>query len=121
MLCKHNTGPNLLILAKLAHVQCVSTTTCERVFCVQNLIKTKPRIRLGSKNLEAMLRIALEGPDEGVDDTINDDVPHWKNDSKYRFFCMLIPRLNSPNTPSVSDVFCSFGPVDTNGNDTQIS
>jgi hypothetical protein len=26
--------PNLLILAELAHVQCVSTTTCERAFSV---------------------------------------------------------------------------------------
>jgi hypothetical protein len=37
--------PNLLILAELAHVQCVSTMTCERVFSV--LIKTKVRNRLG--------------------------------------------------------------------------
>jgi hypothetical protein len=29
---------------------------------------------LGDKNLEAMLRIALEGPDEGIDDIINDVV-----------------------------------------------
>jgi hypothetical protein len=57
--------PNLLILAKLAHMQCVSTTTCECAFSVQNLIKTKVRNRLGSKNLEAMRQIALEGPDEG--------------------------------------------------------
>jgi hypothetical protein len=84
MLCKHST-PHLLILAKLAHVQCVSTTTCECVFCVQILIKTKVRNRMGSKNLEAMLRIALEGPVEGVDDIINDDVPLWKNESKHHF------------------------------------
>jgi hypothetical protein len=30
-----------------------------------NLIKTKVRNRLGSKNLETMLSIALEWPDEG--------------------------------------------------------
>ena len=29
--------------------------------------------------------------------------------------------LNSPNALSVSDVSCSFGAIDTNGNDTQIS
>ena len=57
--------PNLLILAELAHVQYVSTTTCERAFSVQNLIKTKVRNRLGSKNLEAMLQIALEGQMRG--------------------------------------------------------
>jgi hypothetical protein len=62
--------PNLLILAKLAHVQCVSTMICERAFNVHNLIKTKVRNKLGNKNLDAMLRIALEGPDEEVDDII---------------------------------------------------
>ena len=56
--------PNLLILAELAHVQCVSTATCERALSVQKLIKIKVRNRLGSKNLNAMLRIALEGPEE---------------------------------------------------------
>jgi dissimilatory sulfite reductase (desulfoviridin) alpha/beta subunit len=73
--CKHGIYPNLLILAELAHVQCVSTTTCEHTFSVQNLIKTNVRNRLGNKNLEAMLRIALEGPNECVDDIINDVVP----------------------------------------------
>ena len=58
--CFASTFPNLLILAELAHVQCVSTMTCECTFSVQNLIKTKFRNRLGSKNLEAMLQIALE-------------------------------------------------------------
>lgn len=43
-------------------------------------MKTKGRTRLGSKNLEAMLQIVLEGPDEGVDDILGDDVPLWKND-----------------------------------------
>ena len=47
---------------------------------------------MGNKNLEGMLRIALEGPDEGVDDIVSDIVPLWKNDSKYHF-CMLIPLL----------------------------
>jgi hypothetical protein len=57
---------NLLILAKLAHVQCVSTATCERAFSVKKLIKTKVRNRLSSRNLNAMLRIALEEQDEEV-------------------------------------------------------
>jgi hypothetical protein len=35
-------------------VQCVSTATCESAFNVQNLIKTKVRNRLGSKNLDAI-------------------------------------------------------------------
>jgi len=115
--------PNLLILATLAHVQCVSTATCERAFSVQNLIKTKVRNRLGSRNLDAMLRIALEGPDEEVDDIICDDaIPLWRKDSKYRFlYANPSSYLNSPNTVSMSDVPCLFGAIDTNGNGTQIS
>ena len=78
--------PNLLVLVELAHVQCDTRAMCERAFSVQNLIKTTVRNMLGNKNLEAMVRIALEGPDEGVDDIISDGVPLWKNDSNYRFF-----------------------------------
>jgi hypothetical protein len=103
-------------------VQCVSTTTCERAFSVQNLIKTKVRNKLGSKNLDAMLRIALEGPDEKVDDIIGDAIPLWKKDSKYRFlYANPSSYLNSPNIVSVSDVSYLFGAIDTNGNGTQIS
>ena len=57
--------PDFLVLVELAHVQCVSTTMCERAFSVRNLIKTKVRNKLGSKNLEAMLHIALEGQTRG--------------------------------------------------------
>ena len=39
---------------------------------MQNLINTKVRIRLDSKNLDAMLRITLEGPDEEIDDIVGD-------------------------------------------------
>jgi hypothetical protein len=114
--------PNLLILAELAHVQSVSTATCECAFSVQKLIKTKVRNRLGSKNLDAMLRIALEGPDEEVDDIIGDAIPLWKKESKYRFLhAYSFSYLNSPSTMSVSDVSSSFGATDTNGNGTQIS
>jgi hypothetical protein len=113
--------PNPLILVELAHVQCVSTTTRERAFSVRKLIKTKVRNRLASKNLDAMLRIALEGPNEEVDDIIGDAIPLWKKDSKYHFlYANPSSYLNSPNTVSVSDVSYSFGAIDTNGNDTQI-
>jgi hypothetical protein len=89
---------------------------------MQNLIKTKVINMLGNKNLKAMLQIALEGQDEGVDDIINDVVPLWKNDSNYRFlYATPSSYLNSPNTPSVSDVSCSFEAVDTNSNGMQIS
>ena len=57
--------PNLLIIAELAHVQCVSTMMCESAFSVHNLINPKFRNTLGSKNLEAMLQITLEGQMRG--------------------------------------------------------
>jgi hypothetical protein len=53
---------------------------------VHNLIKTRVGNMWGSKNLEAMLWIALERPDEGIDGIISDIVPFWKNDSKCCFF-----------------------------------
>jgi len=43
---------NILLLAEIARCQCVSTATCERVFSIQNVIKTKYRNRLGTKHLE---------------------------------------------------------------------
>ena len=87
---------------------------------MQNLIKIKVRSTLGNKNLEAMLRIALEGPNEGVDDINNDIVPHWSSDRKYHFlYANPSSYLNSPSKRSLSDVFCLFGAVDTNSNGTQ--
>jgi hypothetical protein len=83
---------NLLILVELAHVQCVSTTTCERAFSVQNLIKTKVRNRLGSKNLEAMLQIALEGQMRGYI-TLSVTMSHFGRMTSNTVFCMLIPLL----------------------------
>jgi hypothetical protein len=71
--------PNLLILAELAHVQCVSIVTCEHVFSVHN--------RLGSGNLKAMIRSALEGPDEGVYDIISDSVPLGRMTTNTLFVC----------------------------------
>ena len=86
---------------------------------MHNLFKIKVINRLGSKNLEAMMQIALEGSNEGVDDIINDVVPLWKNDNEHHFlYVNPSTYLNSFNTPSVSDVSCSFGAVDTNGNGT---
>ena len=58
---------NLLMLAEIARVQCISTATCERAFSIQNIIKSKFRNKLGTKNLDSLLHIALEGPKEGVE------------------------------------------------------
>ena len=40
---------NLLMLAKIARVQCISTSTCERAFFIQNIIKSKFRNKLKMK------------------------------------------------------------------------
>jgi hypothetical protein len=56
-------------------------------------------------DLSGMMRIALEGPNEEVDDIIGDAIPLWKKDSLYRFlYVNPSSYLNSPNTVSVSDV-----------------
>ena len=64
----------------------------------------------------------LEGPDEEVNDIIGDAIPLWNKDSKYRIlYGNPYFYLNSLNIVSESDVSCSFGAIDTNGNGTQIS
>ena len=114
--------PNLLVLAKLASVQCVSTATCERAFSVQNLIKTRVRNRLGSKHLEAMLRIALEGPDDEIDDVLCDAVLLWKNDSKYRFlYSNPSLYLNGSGGLSMSTHSLSSGALETGASGTEMS
>lgn len=65
---------NLLILAEIASVQCVSTASCERAFSVQNCIKSKFRNRLKTQHLECVMRIALEGPQEGCDSLLLDAI-----------------------------------------------
>ena len=86
------------------------------------MIKTKVTNRLGSNNLNAMLRIALKRLDEEVDDIIGDAIPLWKKNNMYRFlYANPSSYMNSPNTVSVSDVSCSFGAIHTNNNRTQIS
>ena len=108
--------PNLLVLARLASVQCVSTATCERAFSIQNLIKTRVRNRLGSKNLEAMLRIALEGPDDDAHDIICDAILLWKNDTKYRFlYSNPETHLNTVGRPSLSNTTYSSGALQNDG------
>ena len=58
---------NLLVLVEITRVQCISTAICERAFSIQNVIKSKFRNKLGTKNLDSLLCIALEGPNEGVE------------------------------------------------------
>jgi hypothetical protein len=54
--------------------------------------------------LEAILRIALEGPNENFDTIIEEVIPLWENGTKYRFLYANPSRYMS----SASDVFCSI-------------
>jgi hypothetical protein len=76
---------NLLVLAEIARVQCISTASCERTFSVQNCIKTKQRNRMLTKNLESVLRVALERPIGDYFDIINEAIGIWRNNTKFRY------------------------------------
>lgn len=69
---------NLLVLAEIAKCQCVSTATCERVFSVQNTIKQKLRNRMSTSNLESMMRVAIEGPDDDFNYILTSALDLWK-------------------------------------------
>ena len=58
---------------------------------------------LGSKNLEAMLRIALERPNENFDNIFEEAIFLWKSVTKYRFL-YANPSLY---VSSASDASCS--------------
>ena len=75
------------------------------------------RNRLGSKNLEAMLRIALEGTDENFDNIIEEAIPLWKSGTKYRFL-YANPSLY---VSSASDASCSISStMFSNSKDTDV-
>jgi hypothetical protein len=73
---------NLLILVEIAKCQCVSTATCERLFSVQNTIKQKLRNRMSTSNLESMMRVAIEGPNNDFDDILTSALNLRKDDAK---------------------------------------
>ena len=75
----------LLILAEIAKCQCVSTATCERAFSVQNTIKQKLRNRMSTSNLESMMRVAIEGPNNDFDDILTSALDLWKDVAKFRY------------------------------------
>jgi hypothetical protein len=58
---------------------------------------------VGSKTLEAMVRIALEGPNKNFGNIIEEAIPLWENGTKYRF----LYANPSHYMPSASDIFCS--------------
>ena len=76
---------NILLLAEIARCQCVSTATCERVFSIQNVIKTKQRNKLGTKHLDVVLRVALEGPQDDYDHILVEAMELWRNSAQWRY------------------------------------
>ena len=65
------------------------------------------RNKLGSKNLEAMLKNALEEPNENFDNIMEEAILLWKNGTKYRFLYANPSRYVS----TASDVSCSIASV----------
>ena len=59
-----------MILAEIVKCQCVSIATCEMAYYVQNTIKQKICNRMSTSNLESMMRVAKEGPDNDFDDIL---------------------------------------------------
>ena len=76
---------NLLQLAKIARCQCVGIATCGRAFSIQNVIKTKHRNHLNTKNLESIMRLALEGLKENFDHMLVEAIELWRNLAKWRY------------------------------------
>ena len=76
---------NFLQLAEIARCQCINTTTCEKAFSVQNVIKTRHRNHLNTKHLESITRLALEGPKINFDHMLVDAIGLWKNSIKWRY------------------------------------
>jgi hypothetical protein len=77
---------NLLAVADIARVQCVSTVQCEWGFSIQNCIKTKFRNRLQTKNLESVMRLALESSIwNDLDPILVEVASLWKNSTKFRY------------------------------------
>ena len=57
--------------------------------------------------MEATLRIALKGPNENFDNIIEEAIPLWKNETKYRF----LYANPSCYMSFASDAFCSITSV----------
>lgn len=67
---------NLVFYTEIPRVQCVSMTTYERTFLVQNCSNTKHRNKMLTKNLETVLRVVLDGPIQGCHDIL---MKQWRS------------------------------------------
>ena len=73
-----NLMPNIRILLLLANLSPVGNAVVERLFSLMKLTKTYLRNRLGDSNLDMLLRINKEAPDQWTDDQKEDLVNLWE-------------------------------------------
>lgn len=77
--------PNLSTIAKICRVVPIHSSDAERTFSQLKLIKTNIRNRMIEKTLDALLRIAIEGPNVG-DFPFSEAVTLWAS-KKNRRLC----------------------------------
>ena len=77
---------NLLVLAEIARIQCISTASCKRAFSIQNCIKTKQTNKMLTNNLEIILRVIFKKMlIVDCHEIINEAIGIWKNNTKFRY------------------------------------
>ena len=50
-----------------------------------NLLRKVLRNRMSTSNLESMMRVAIEGPDNDFDDILTSALDLWKDAAKFRY------------------------------------
>ncbi|MCO5554944.1 hypothetical protein L7F22_008483 [Adiantum nelumboides] len=69
--------PNILTVCQIALVQCSSNAICERGFSTRTLIKTKLRNSMEIRSLDALMKIAIEGPFKLCDAELEESIVLW--------------------------------------------
>ncbi|MCO5615124.1 hypothetical protein L7F22_069413 [Adiantum nelumboides] len=78
--------PNLLTLCQVALVQCSSIAMCERGFSARTIIKSNIRNRLEIKSLDALMKIAIEGPPTLSKDELLESIEMWSEKAHRHLF-----------------------------------
>ncbi|GAV04010.1 hypothetical protein RvY_14358 [Ramazzottius varieornatus] len=84
----------------VASVLPVSTAICERGFSIQDVIKTIRRTRLNERSLDALMRIAINGPPPGEMDFLNIIMSWVRTGGKNR----IQPTTVAGNTTALPEV-----------------
>ena len=78
--------PEAKIMLSVFLVLCLSTVWCERGFSCMAMIKTKLHNCMNMDTLDALMMIAMNGPDfddpAAVDALLDDALEHWKKKAK---------------------------------------